>query len=115
MATPISAHLSIWHPSIFGFLPDEVNTDQAAQPLQDYTFEEWWWHGVLDQPPEDGEIFELPANGQVDTAIASNKGNTPYGHGFADENPRQAPEPWENENGWGSKYTPEALVHQKGN
>lgn len=69
-----------------------------------------WWHGNLDNPPAAGQSFALPANGKVDVMIASNKANTPLGRGFVDANPRVAPVPWLNENGWGSKLSVKALI-----
>lgn len=120
-----NAHLSVWMPSMYGLDPTNINSDNASQPLQGYTFEQWykprhvynlqaratlmiprWWHGNLDNPPADNESFALPANGSVDVEISSNKAFTTLGRGFKDANPRMAPDPWLNQNGWGSKYTP---------
>jgi hypothetical protein len=39
-----SAHLSIWHPSMFGLDPTNINSDNASQPLQDMTFRQWYIH-----------------------------------------------------------------------
>jgi hypothetical protein len=64
-----------------------------------------WWHGNLDNPPAAGEVFKLPAGGRVDVEISSNKAHTSLGRGLQ-ANPRVAPEPWRNENGWGSTHNP---------
>lgn len=36
-----NAHLSIWTPAMFGLDPTNINSDNASQPLQDYTFRQW--------------------------------------------------------------------------
>lgn len=36
-----NAHLSVWMPSMFGLDPGNINSDNASQPLQDYTFGQW--------------------------------------------------------------------------
>ncbi|KAH0614319.1 uncharacterized protein H6S33_006205 [Morchella sextelata] len=101
-----NAHLSVWMPSMYGLDPTNINSDNASQPLQGYTFEQWWWHGNLDNPPADNESFALPANGSVDVEISSNKAFTTLGRGFKDANPRMAPDPWLNQNGWGNMHAP---------
>lgn len=85
----VNGHLSMWSTSMFGLDPTNINSDNASQPLQDYTFNQWWWHGALDLPPADGEVFELKPNSTVEVMISSNKGHTPLGHGWYDENPRE--------------------------
>ncbi|KAL7272399.1 hypothetical protein RUND412_004794 [Rhizina undulata] len=99
------AHLSIWTTAMFGLDPTNKNTDNASQPLQDYPFSTWWWHGNLDNAPEDGAVFELPANGTVQVEISSNKGQTSLGFGLK-ENPTEAPNPWLNGNSWGNMHAP---------
>ena len=47
-------------------------------PLTNYTFEEWWFHGHLDHPPNQGDVFELPAGGTATTELACNKGATSF-------------------------------------
>ncbi|KAI5778531.1 hypothetical protein EDC01DRAFT_696887 [Geopyxis carbonaria] len=102
-----SAHLSIWTPAMFGFEPNEINTSNMSQPLQDYPFSTWWWHGALDLPPAADQIFALTPNATIDIAISSNKGQTPFGSGWASANPRLAPDPWTNaDNGWGNMHAP---------
>jgi hypothetical protein len=97
-------HLAVWTEAMFGSEPGHPNSNHAVEPLQDMTFNEWWWHGDLDKPPKDGVVFNLPANGQAEVEIADNKAWTSMGQGLR-KNPRQAPVPWTNEqNGWGCKY-----------
>ncbi|RPA95384.1 hypothetical protein L873DRAFT_1607582, partial [Choiromyces venosus 120613-1] len=100
------AHLSAWSKSMYGLDPTNINSDNASQPLQDYTFAQWWWHGNLDNPPAPGEVTKLPANGHIDVEISSNKAQTTLGRGFFDKDPRKAPEPWSNGNGWGNMHAP---------
>jgi hypothetical protein len=100
----VKAHLSIWTKSMYGADPKNGNSNRAALPLQGYPFNQWWWHGNLDEPPPPGEVFNLPANGKADVEIAGNKAFTSMGKGLR-PNPREAPVPWSNTgNGWGSKY-----------
>lgn len=100
----VQSHLSIWTKSMFGSDPTNYDSDRAAQPLQDYTFAEWWWHGNLDKPPPPKEVFNLPANGKAEIEIASNKAFTSMGRQGLRPKPREAPIPWSIEgNGWGSK------------
>jgi len=44
----------------------------------DMTFDQWWFHGHLDYPPNPGDIFELPAGQNVTTEIGCNKGATSF-------------------------------------
>ena len=52
--------------------------NRPVAPLADYTFEQWWFHGHLDYPPNPGDIFELPAGKPATTELACNKGATSY-------------------------------------
>lgn len=36
-----NAHLSVWLPAMYGLDPGNPNSDNASQPLQDYTFGQW--------------------------------------------------------------------------
>lgn len=36
-----NAHLSIWTTAMYGLDPGNINSDNASQPLQDYTFGQW--------------------------------------------------------------------------
>jgi hypothetical protein len=42
------------------------------------TFSQWWFHGHLDFPPNDGDFFELPAGKPATAEIACNKGATSF-------------------------------------
>ena len=52
--------------------------NRPVAPLADYTFEQWWFHGHLDYPPNDGDIFELPAGRAATAELACNKGLTSW-------------------------------------
>ncbi|KAI0671907.1 hypothetical protein C8Q78DRAFT_1031345 [Trametes maxima] len=76
-----SAHASIWHPSMYGFNVTDKTfpyDNRPVSPLIDYTFDQWWFHGHLDHPPNPGDIFELPAGKPATTEIACNKGATTW-------------------------------------
>lgn len=52
--------------------------NRPVAPLTNYTFEEWWFHGHLDHPPNSGDFFELPAGNAATTELACNKGATTW-------------------------------------
>lgn len=106
LATPATAHLSIWHPAMFGSDPTNPNSDNASQPLVDRDFKGWWFHDNLANPPTDpNAVVKLPAGGVVKLEISSNKAFTSMGRGLL-PNPETAPDPWTNTgNGWGSMFS----------
>ncbi|KAF5341365.1 hypothetical protein D9758_012288 [Tetrapyrgos nigripes] len=76
-----AGHASIWHPSMYGFnVTDQTfpYDNRPVAPLVDMTFDQWWFHGHLDHPPNPGDIFDLPAGQTVTTEIACNKGATTH-------------------------------------
>ncbi|PSR74247.1 hypothetical protein PHLCEN_2v9991 [Hermanssonia centrifuga] len=42
------------------------------------TFDQWWFHGHLDHPPNDGDVFQLPAGQAATTELGCNKGATSF-------------------------------------
>ncbi|KAG8714139.1 hypothetical protein FRC11_009714 [Ceratobasidium sp. 423] len=79
------AHGCIWHPSMYGFNVTATNSPQYGSrdnrpqaPLKNLPFDQWWFHGHLDQPPHANDIMELPAGGKVTTELACDKDATSY-------------------------------------
>ncbi|CAO3673469.1 unnamed protein product [Umbelopsis ramanniana] len=101
----LQAHLAVWTPAMYGQDRANPNSNKAVQPLQDYTFKQWWWHGSMNDKPDKNAVFHLPAGGKADLEIADNKAFTSMGaHGLY-PNPREAPVPWTNtDNGWGNMH-----------
>jgi hypothetical protein len=71
---PLAAgHASIFHPSMYGFNvtgQDFPYDNRPVAPLFNMTFNQWWFHGHLDHPPNPGDVFDLPAGQSVTTEIA---------------------------------------------
>ncbi|PFH51108.1 hypothetical protein AMATHDRAFT_75186 [Amanita thiersii Skay4041] len=79
--SPTSAHVSIWHPSMFGFNVTAHTfswDNRPVVPLANLPFTKWWFHGHLDYPPHPGDLFELPAGGKATLEVACDKGFTSY-------------------------------------
>ncbi|KDN50638.1 hypothetical protein RSAG8_01136, partial [Rhizoctonia solani AG-8 WAC10335] len=79
------AHGCIWHPSMYGFNVTATNSPQYGSrdnrpqaPLQHLPFDQWWFHGHLDQPPHPNDVMELPAGGKVTTELACDKDATSH-------------------------------------
>jgi hypothetical protein len=69
------AHAAIFHPSMYGFNVTAETfpyDNRPVAPLADFTFQQWWFHGHLDHPPNPGDFFELPAGGIAQTCVPSN-------------------------------------------
>ncbi|KAL1949696.1 hypothetical protein VTO73DRAFT_8577 [Trametes versicolor] len=74
-----SAHAAFWHKSMYGFNVTEQTfpyDNRPVAPLQNMPFDQWWFHGHLDFPPNAGDVFELPAGQAATSEIACNKGAT---------------------------------------
>lgn len=52
--------------------------NRPVAPIQNYAFDQWWFHGHLDHPPNPGDFFELPAGKPATAEIACDKGATSY-------------------------------------
>ncbi|EIW57516.1 uncharacterized protein TRAVEDRAFT_29586 [Trametes versicolor FP-101664 SS1] len=81
LASGASAHVSIWHPSMYGFnvTDSTFSYDNRPQvPLYNMPFSQWWFHGHIDYPPNEGDFFELEAGGTVNTVLSCDKGATIY-------------------------------------
>ncbi|KAI0775035.1 hypothetical protein BD413DRAFT_603061 [Trametes elegans] len=104
-----SGHASIWHPSLFGFNVTDKTfpyDNRPVSPLMDMTFEQWWFHGHLDYPPNPGDIFELPVGKPATTEIACNKGATTWFNSSEGGDIRQGDSPCPN--------SPPAAYHTTG-
>lgn len=73
----VSAHIALWHPSMFGWESD-INQVDPVTPLADSTFDQWWFHGYKSKPPAAGKIMELPAGGTFKGEVACNKAQTTW-------------------------------------
>jgi len=65
---------------MYGFnVTDQFSYDnRPVAPLTNFTFDQWWFHGHLAFPPNEGDIFELPAGKTATTELACNKGATSF-------------------------------------
>ncbi|KAJ7036842.1 hypothetical protein C8F04DRAFT_1181180 [Mycena alexandri] len=66
---------------MYGFNVTDQTFDydnRPVSPLTNFTFSQWWFHGHLDFPPSEGDIFDLPAGQPATTEIACNKGATSF-------------------------------------
>lgn len=72
--------IAIFHPSMYGFnVTDQFAYDnRPVAPLINYTFDQWWFHGHLGFPPNEGDFFELPAGQKATAELACNKGATSF-------------------------------------
>lgn len=48
----VSAHMTMWHPSMYGFTPEDLSYSKAAQPIpMGAPFDRWWFRGDINKPP----------------------------------------------------------------
>ncbi|POY71101.1 hypothetical protein BMF94_5858 [Rhodotorula taiwanensis] len=85
LLSTVSAHMSIWHPSMYGVGPDWAY--DAGPPMNPIgpglaTQDEWWFRGPEARalPPQDGAVMELPAGGSITFEIACHYAFTSYGY-----------------------------------
>lgn len=55
------------------------NTNEPVVPLRashNLTQEQWWGHGHLDYPPNEGDFLELPAGGVYTGELACNRADS---------------------------------------
>lgn len=80
IAVPAAAHMTMWHPAMYGFVPNDLEYSKASQPIPiGASFDRWWFRGDIDKPPADGQFLELPAGGVFTGEISNNKVYTSYG------------------------------------
>lgn len=104
----ILIYSAIHHPSMYGFNVTAQTysyDNRPVAPLTDYTFDQWWFHGHLDHPPNPGDFFELPAGKPATTELACHKGATSYWNSSEGGDIRQGDNPCPN--------SPLAAVHSK--
>ncbi|KIJ36911.1 hypothetical protein M422DRAFT_33969 [Sphaerobolus stellatus SS14] len=78
----VAGHIAFWDDSMFGRCGDNnqcENTEQPILPLQDMTFDQWWWHGYMDFPPVNDSVTALPAGQSVTVQLAGNVAFTKLG------------------------------------
>ncbi|PRP86646.1 hypothetical protein PROFUN_05125 [Planoprotostelium fungivorum] len=106
------AHMAMWHPSVFDRDQQNVNSNANSNPLENMEYDMWWWHNNLNYPPNvtfwasknqklgltknTGTVFEIPANGDFDLDLASNRAWTKWSRSgkYPVADPRAAPNPW---------------------
>ncbi|KAH8100765.1 hypothetical protein BXZ70DRAFT_126304 [Cristinia sonorae] len=77
----VASHAAFWTPAMWGFNVTAQSYDydnRPVVPLQDMTYQQWWFHNHLDHPPNPGDFFELPAGGVAHSQISCDKGSTSY-------------------------------------
>lgn len=55
------------------------NTNDPVVPLraaENRTVDQWWGHGRLDYPPNEGDFLELPAGGVLHAELACNRADS---------------------------------------
>ncbi|PCH42354.1 hypothetical protein WOLCODRAFT_137865 [Wolfiporia cocos MD-104 SS10] len=81
LAPLASAHIAFWDKSMYGFNVTQQTfsyDNRPVTPLIEYTFDQWWFHGHLDYPPNPGDTFELPVGQAVNTQLSCDKGATSW-------------------------------------
>ncbi|GAA5842882.1 hypothetical protein JCM11251_005837, partial [Rhodosporidiobolus azoricus] len=85
LASQASAHMSIWHPSMYGVGPgfSYAAGDPVAPIGPDWgNRDDWWFRGPSWRalPPQNGAVMDLPAGGSVTVEIACHMAWTSYGY-----------------------------------
>ncbi|BGP25428.1 hypothetical protein JCM10295v2_004352 [Rhodotorula toruloides] len=84
-ATQAAAHMSIWHPSMYGVGPGwSYEAGDPVAPLGPNwgNRDDWWFRGpgFRSLPPQSGAVMELPAGGSVEIEHACHYAWTSYGY-----------------------------------
>ncbi|KAJ3568658.1 hypothetical protein NP233_g5568 [Leucocoprinus birnbaumii] len=77
LARNVAGHIAFWHPSMYGFNQSEGD-NRPVDPLANMTFDQWWFHDHLAYPPNPGDVFNLPAGGNITSQLTCHKGYTSY-------------------------------------
>jgi hypothetical protein len=59
--------------------PNDPNQSEPVTPLYNLTFNQWWFHGYINDPPAAGAMMNLPSGGTYHGQVACNKALTTYG------------------------------------
>ncbi|GAA5871296.1 hypothetical protein JCM3774_000903 [Rhodotorula dairenensis] len=85
-AASARAHMSIWHPSMYG-VGAGFAYEAGGSPVDPLgpglsTQDEWWFRGPRARalPPQEGAVMELPAGGSLTFEIACHYAWTSYGY-----------------------------------
>ncbi|KAF8501716.1 hypothetical protein F5888DRAFT_1941595 [Russula emetica] len=85
----VSAHISLWHNSMWGF--NVTDGLRPQDPLMNLTFDQWWFRGYLNKyPPHPNDIMQLPVGQKVMTELSCDKDATswwPSGPGGDQQDP----------------------------
>ncbi|WVR07021.1 hypothetical protein IAU60_004060 [Kwoniella sp. DSM 27419] len=76
---PVKAHIALWDEGMYGWDPNDPNQSEPVLPLMNLNFNEWWFHGYINKPPQEGKMMNLPAGGTYHGQVACNKALTSYG------------------------------------
>ncbi|GAA6040009.1 hypothetical protein JCM8097_004736 [Rhodosporidiobolus ruineniae] len=84
LASQVSAHMSIWHPSMYGVGENwAYDAGAPTDPLgPGWTHQDDWWFrgpGYRNLPPQDGAVMDLPAGGSITFEITCHVAWTSYG------------------------------------
>ncbi|BGP00320.1 hypothetical protein JCM10021v2_004001 [Rhodotorula toruloides] len=84
-ATQAAAHMSIWHPSMYGVGPGwSYDAGDPVAPLGPNwgNRDDWWFRGpgFRSLPPQAGAVMELPAGGTVEIQLACHYAWSSYGY-----------------------------------
>ncbi|KAF8337592.1 uncharacterized protein EI90DRAFT_3256312 [Cantharellus anzutake] len=92
-AITVNAHISVFHPAMWGFntnadTPTPVGGDnRPVIPLMNRKFNDWWFHGLLNDPPAADAIVQMPVGQTTMLETVCDKGASSYwnssaGHTF---------------------------------
>ena len=85
--------------------------NRPVAPLMNMDFNQWWFHGHLDFPPNEGDYFELPAGQPATTELACDKGLTSYFASSPGGDVRSGDNPCPSSNG---SFDPTGAMHASG-
>ncbi|WWC89343.1 uncharacterized protein L201_004264 [Kwoniella dendrophila CBS 6074] len=75
----VQAHIALWDEGMYGWDPEDPNQSEPVLPLMHLPFNQWWFHGYINKPPQEGKFMELPSGGTYKGQVACNKALTTYG------------------------------------